>query len=276
MTKRWKPKTGKRYFALAADATVAENTWRDDWCDRSLHSSGNCFRTEAEAELASKKFKELLLSLHEPTTDCDQLPKLTAEVFDRLDCPEWAKYAAVNSKGTLIFFGNKPTFEGEDYGCWSCSGYQYKHIRNIVFDASDWENSLIELQSKLPDWCKVNATGWCERYGYFKVTNIDEYSEGVYVQRVDDKSTRYLPFRTVYSEVVHAQPRPYNEAEMVKLVGKTITMPDGAVCLCTAYSKRFKSVIFDNIHWDAQKLMDSGCTIDGNPCCVFERLENGK
>jgi len=108
MTKRWKPKNGKKYFALAADATVEENTWRDDWCDRSLHSSGNCFRTEAEAELVAKKFKDLLLSSHEPTTDCSQLPKLTAEVFNRPDCPEWAKYAAVDYTENAYYYNDKP------------------------------------------------------------------------------------------------------------------------------------------------------------------------
>ena len=63
---------------------------------------------------------------------------------------------------------------------------------------------------------------------------------------------------------------------MGSLVGKTITIPDGSVCLCTAYNKRAKAVIFDNMHWDAQELMDSGCTVDGKPCFVLAHIENWK
>ena len=66
----------------------------------------------------------------EPTTKSSQLPKLTAEVFDRPDCPEWARYAVINHNGRLSFFGDKPKFEGEDYGCWSCDDYRYTHINN--------------------------------------------------------------------------------------------------------------------------------------------------
>jgi hypothetical protein len=150
-------------------------------------------------------------------------------------------------------------------------------LDEVLFDSSDWQNSLIERPVVLPDWCKVDATGWCGRYGYFKVTDIDEYSEGVYIQRVADKSKGYFPFRTVYSEAVQARPRPYNEDELKALVGKPITMPDGAVCLCTAYSKQCKSVILDNMHWYAQELLDGGYTIDGKPCGVLEHLnENGE
>lgn len=39
----------------------------------------------------------------EPATKCSQLPKLTTEVFDRLDCPEWAKWAAVDISGVTCF-----------------------------------------------------------------------------------------------------------------------------------------------------------------------------
>lgn len=92
-----------------------------------------------------------------------RLPKLTVVVFDREDCPEWAQWAGVNQDGTASFFGNVP-----NRGCsnprknyWS---YHYSEMKQIPgnFDASDWQNSLIERpEKKLPDWCKVGAWVWC-------------------------------------------------------------------------------------------------------------------
>lgn len=94
----------------------------------------------------------------------EKLPKLTAAVFDREDCPEWAQWAGVNQDGTASFFGNVP-----NRGCsnprknyWS---YHYSEMKQIPgrFDASDWQNSLIERPEKknLPDWVKVGAWVWC-------------------------------------------------------------------------------------------------------------------
>lgn len=255
---------------FAAVDEDGETTFFDKKPYQSTKTCG-CFLRDCQYATIPSKFdasdwKNSLIERHV------KKPKLTTDVFDREDCPEWARYAVVNSNGTLIFFGDKPTFEGEDYGCWSCSYCPYKHIRGIVFDSSDWKNSLIERPVKLPEWCKGDAIGWCERYGYFRVTCIDDYSEGVYVRRVDDKSKGYLSFRTVCSEATHTQLRPYNVDELKALVGKPITMSDGAVCLCTAYGKQCKSVILDNTHWNAQKLVDNGFTVDGEPCGVLQHL----
>ena len=79
-----------------------------------------------------------------------------------------------------------------------------------------------------------------------------------------------------FAELKQARLRPYNAEEMKALVGKPITMLDGAVCLCTVYSKRDDSVILDDIHWDAQELLRSGYTIANKPCGVFEHLEEGE
>jgi hypothetical protein len=65
----------------------------------------------------------------------EQLPKLTVEVFDRPDCPEWANYASVNKNGRVIFFEDK-----NSPGVKADIGF---------FDTSDWQNSLIERPKKL-------------------------------------------------------------------------------------------------------------------------------
>lgn len=68
-----------------------------------------------------------------------KLPKLTADVFNRPQCPKWAKYAAVDMDGDGFFFSNKPTCGDV---MWMCHNSRRKYIR--LYDPSDWRNSLIE------------------------------------------------------------------------------------------------------------------------------------
>lgn len=71
------------------------------------------------------------------------LPKLTAEVFDREDCPEWAKYAAVDMGGKAFWFESKPVRSDKAW-----IRLTYKRISGDLFDSSDWQNSLIERPEK--------------------------------------------------------------------------------------------------------------------------------
>lgn len=90
MSERWKPEKYERYWIIAF-SEVVQSEWRADCADLIRWRMGNCFKTKEEAVDALKKITALLLSLHEPTKDFNQLPKLTAKVFDRPDCPEWCK-----------------------------------------------------------------------------------------------------------------------------------------------------------------------------------------
>ena len=407
---------------LSYKAGVRLVNWANDNIDNLAYECGDCFETEAEARVAAEKVKGLLLSLHEPVTDCNQLPKLTAEVFDHPDCPGWAKWAAVDMNGIAHYFDEKPypmdtffynsrahhwmvdgDFDASDWqnsliertvdylpkltaevfdrpdcpewakyaavdaaclahwyqypptaderaGAWSClnnkrkvidqyfnrsnwknslikrpskdllklttdvfnhpdcpewanwaavdktgcayyysdspvckSAYweydyhqpasRYEHRCEIGrFDASDWRNSLIERPCKLPDWCMVDNICWHKRCGYFTVTYIDDVSKRVDIRQVEDRSKGYLSFHTVCNEVVQARFRPYKANELKAMVGKSITLRDGSVCLCTAWSEQYNHIILDNKGWTAEKLLNAGYAIGDKPCGVFEHL----
>ena len=109
MSERWKPGKREIYFYVGRDFEAYNAIWLEDFPEKNRWQKGNCFKTEAEAQAAAEKVKALLLSLHDnggnlPDNDESlqdkKLPKLTAEVFNRPDCPEWAKYAAVNRNNT--------------------------------------------------------------------------------------------------------------------------------------------------------------------------------
>ena len=261
MNKRWKP--DNIYYCIDVVGKVYMYTWDDDDVDVLHYEFGNCFETEEQAEAASAKVKELLLSMSSaPEKSSAQLPKLTEEVFDRQDCPKWAKYAAVDNDGEGWYYEHKPVV-----GCspnFVSIGTRTRKIDG-TFDATDWQNSLIERPAKLPEWCKVDAMGWHKRCGYFKVTYIDDVFKRVDIQWIDDKSSGYFSFHTVYNETVQAKPRPYNAEEMQKLVGKVLDL-DGNRDLVTSYDENSESVYADAMWINSDELLSIGYTIDGEPC----------
>ena len=91
-------------------------------------------------------------------TTSSQLPKLTAEVFDRPDCPAWAKWAAVDGDGEGWFYEEKPvigvvdTFVNVTLRAQCIDG---------EFDATDWKHSLIERPEKRPCRTGANSGSGC-------------------------------------------------------------------------------------------------------------------
>jgi hypothetical protein len=214
----------------------------------------------------------------------EQLQKLTVEVFDRPDCPEWANYAVVNCDGRLTFFSDKPKFEGEDYGCWSCSYSKYKHIDNAVFDASDWKNSMIKRPVKeLPDWVKVGNLVYCSKTGnYGEIKTIKDNK--IYLRLINTDEVLPVKLNMVLKNGRPARKRPFNEAEMKALVGKILTHKQtGDLTLVTdfinEYDKdldyHYSTVFAFGENYTDGDLMDD-CTIDGKPCYVLEHLEKGE
>ncbi len=100
---------------------------------------------ETQDKLVDKIVKHPYALPKQPATGCSQLPKLTVEVFDRPDCPEWAEYAAVDADGAVWGFAIEPYFD-EENRCWVCHTDDYEGSSFIAegFDASDWKNSLIK------------------------------------------------------------------------------------------------------------------------------------
>lgn len=65
-------------------------------------------------------------------------PKLTVDIFDRPDCPEWAKWAAVDEDGKGYLYSSEPARGLHVFHF----GLDNDYIGD--YDPSDWQNSLIE------------------------------------------------------------------------------------------------------------------------------------
>lgn len=67
-----------------------------------------------------------------------KLPKLTVDIFNRPDCPEWAKWAAVDEDGKGYLYSSEPA---RRLHVWHfCVDNEY--IGD--YDPADWQSSLIE------------------------------------------------------------------------------------------------------------------------------------
>lgn len=70
-----------------------------------------------------------------------KLPKLTADIFNRPECPKWARYAAVDEGGWVYVYSDKPNIAARN---WDAQLYSKATLIGINYDSSDWKNSLIE------------------------------------------------------------------------------------------------------------------------------------
>lgn len=195
--------------------------------------------------------------------------KLTVDVFDRPDCPEWANYAAVDPNGHAYFYNNRPSKDESEWDYFNrLTSIDNRYVRiDYNFDASDWENSLIKRpkkqDNKLPDWVKVGEWVYdasLREYLYVREEDYDWYVDPIARGRIKQ-----------------ARKRPFNDKEMKALVGKIITSTDGDVSIITDYSPHsaeynVASVYFIGGWSTADELLKGNYSVDGKPCFKLEHL----
>ena len=112
------------------------------------------------------------------TMENKKLPtrKLTAEVFNRVDCPPWARFAGVDKEGFAAWLSHRPYWTGTGFEFNTYEGHKVK-LQSIPgkWDASEWESSLVEREDtaariaeleaenrRLRQLCrKQNLDGYC-------------------------------------------------------------------------------------------------------------------
>ena len=142
---------GRREAPKKCQYTGMDQSWKEVEPEQ-LPEKIKGFVEKAIEETAKKMYDEIIKHPYDfhlpkqPVTDCTRLPKLTTAVFDREDCPEWAKYAAVDEDGEASFFEKIPYQATKICGC-----FLRDCLEAIIpgkFDPSDWQNSLIERPEK--------------------------------------------------------------------------------------------------------------------------------
>lgn len=291
--KRWKPKVGERYWRFLGEIEVTETFWANYHSDYASFDAGNCFKTATEAQAAAEKVKALLLSLHEDKKTFEKkwlaqaqenilkemvkkpykIPKqkLTADVFKRLDCPEWAKFAAVNGNGCLLFFEERPERSVQYDHIW-ISGGNYVNVGN-GFDTSDWENSVLEKVHVLPEWCKVGEWAYSTVYKeYTQISDVDEFEV-----TLKDGAYCSVGLEAFFEDYRPARLRPYNAEEMESMVGLTVRWGNNSEIITGFKKNKWGNFVVKGAcgWYDAKHLLEN-FTAYGSPCGVFEHLEDGE
>ena len=106
---------GDIYCLVCASDKIESYLCSGDCSSCDHYETGKCFKIAAEDADAVERVKDLLRHLREPVTGCNRLPKLTAKVFDRPDCPKWANYAAVDRDGIGRVFECEPMAEEDGW-----------------------------------------------------------------------------------------------------------------------------------------------------------------
>lgn len=207
----------------------------------------------------------------ETSTDCNSLPKLTAEVFDRPDCPEWADYAFVNSYGHCVVLEVKPKITEHGSLCAHDLHHEIMHQRGR-FKRVIGEYIERPWKKALPDWCKVGAI--CYDYGaehYFEVTRIDDEKAEVSISWYPKGLAEVISYSLFTEYARPARKHCFNEHEMLDLVGKVLSAPSGEWRSSILWASG-DEVVTHYREYNANALMDGGYTINGEPCYVLEHL----
>lgn len=270
MSHERQPSIGEFYWFVNSHGETDIHTWKGRRDDYAYFECGNCFLSRDKAEATAKAVTKIFESSHSKP----KAPELTVEVFDRPDCPKWAKWAAVNANGKVVLFSDIPNCMDDRW----CATYYSTSVQacmldDVLFDVSDWKNSLIERPKKttLPYWFKVGEWVWVESFGYFRLTEI-KLSE-IRGECVDGG---VVSMDYHLDEVRQARLRLYTDEELQELVGKSVKTVEGAIYLITAFnpaSGTTKAAVSADTWVSALLLAEDDYTIDGKPCGVFEHLE---
>lgn len=197
-----------------------------------------------------------------------KLPKLTAEVFDRPDCPKGALWATVDNDGTAYFHLFTPILYTNE---WQKTNYCQKIPGK--WDATNWTEIIKRLpKDELPDWCKVEE--WLyypEDMGHGVYLKISEIKNGVvYAKERDDYDPWQISYKHIREYAKPAHKRPFNEKEMKALLGKVIVDGENEFFVSAYYGEIKILAAGVSGEFDAQSLMR--CICEGKPCFKLEHL----
>ena len=119
----------------------------------------------------------------------------------------------------------------------------------------------------LPSWCKVGEVVYYND-SYYTIVEMNGQYEVKITDGVEDEWVKT-------SNVQEARLRPFNEKEMRELVGeKVVGKLSERICLVVSCGKLHVSVY--GYTYSNEELLDSFTFTNGQPCGVYEHLENGE
>ncbi len=207
-------------------------------------------------------------------------PKLTAEELAKrgIEWPEWATCAVVNGVKHAYFHEIYP-HSGDNTWC----TFDDCHVRAIPgeWDASDWQNSLIErpavvkenLTTELPEWCRVGKWVYHPRLNQRgQIVDFRDGGKKVFI-KYPDHSPCSIPY---ISEVKPLTLIPWDDSTLPSLPFCVKFKKGGKNFRTTVVSASISGVwlggVTNAISYD--ELSNECEMLDGSPCGVLEVVEN--
>jgi hypothetical protein len=205
----------------------------------------------------------------EESKEEQKLPKLTAEVFNRPDCPKSAVCATVDTDGTAYFHLFTPVLYTNE---WQKTNYCQKIPGK--WDATNWTEIIKRPAKVLPDWVEEGAVGYDnEQKRYFRVTDIDK--KWVDIEYLDDGIGATCSYADMQN-CSEARKRPFYDVEMQRSVGRVFTTAAGDVSIASDFDNYPKILCILGTWFNRKELADSAWLLDGKPCYVLEHLVDGE
>lgn len=214
-----------------------------------------------------------------------ELPKLTAEVFDREDCPEWAICAFVGKSGNAFYSSTSNVSITDEGFYWE--GSTLKNEASFLqiggkWDASDWQNSLIERPEKttLPDWCKVGEWVWLDpekdplSIGYMKIEAIDRQTLRLRTGSVD-LSTEAIKQARIRPWTFEEAPAVLKVKDLTGVAALAYLSPFGEkYIIAYHYPDEYEKMPLGKTTFTFSAFADIFTQIDGSPCGILEHLND--
>jgi hypothetical protein len=173
--------------------------------------------------------------------------------------------------GIGSFYKNEPSYGTENYkGLWYLDTGRICVMQDIIFDSTDWQNSLIERPARLPDWCKPGAWIYTSSEQYLRINGVS-----IDLKKIELSNGATWSKQDIIDEAVSARLRPYNAEEIPDLPFEV-----------SERNSNFRTTVVscagDNV-WlggastaiSTEELMRD-FTAKGSPCGVLEHLKNGE
>lgn len=193
-------------------------------------------------------------------------PELTSAVFDLPNCPDWARYAAVDSTGVAFWYEKVPSAVMDR---WLEISGRYQVIDGI-YHCSDWSKSVIVRPAntvRLPYWCHQGSYVYAKaKDKYAIITDIVGVSEDIYLCNSMSEVSPSIDKSSFLKNWEYVIVVPYEWFDIRNLVGTTIRSKD-VIATVMGYDHEKKAVLVNNVWMKPCELILHGFfKEDGKPC----------
>lgn len=227
------------------------------------------FNTEARAEYYKSCFPER--------------PKLTVEIFDRPDCPEWAEWAAADGRGAAYWYSAQPDLIRNNPITWCPQfGTMLRKIEGTLYEGSNKPifrahnlSSCSTCKNYEPkdspdrEMIPVYEFDWYTQWKYSPSEDTYYYIENLSKNRARELKTGEL-VNEIPADVIVVIPRDPGPATLTSTAVKYV--PTGNYYVIQKVEGDGSRIYVKDMDWEKSEFYKNFIDKYGRPVCHFERV----